>query len=116
MTSSGAGTFLRQQKLVKMNRQSTTEIEYLLKRAVAEVIVEDELMQMLKTGKKLRLKLGLDPSAPDITLGHTVVLRKVRQFQELGHKVILIIGDWTAQIGDPSGVSATRKMLSGSPG
>jgi len=91
---------------------NTKGLNYLLRRAVAEIIVEDELVQLLSSGKKLRLKFGLDPSAPDITLGHTVVFRKLRQFQELGHQVILIVGDWTAQIGDPSGVSATRKMLS----
>jgi tyrosyl-tRNA synthetase len=91
---------------------NTKDLNYLLRRAVAEIIVEDELIQLLGSGKKLRLKFGLDPSAPDITLGHTVVFRKLRQFQELGHQVILIVGDWTAQIGDPSGVSATRKMLS----
>jgi tyrosyl-tRNA synthetase len=91
---------------------NTRDLNYLLRRAVAEIIVEDELVQLLGSGKKLRLKFGLDPSAPDITLGHTVVFRKLRQFQELGHQVILIVGDWTAQIGDPSGVSATRKMLS----
>jgi tyrosyl-tRNA synthetase len=88
------------------------DMSYVLKRAVAEIIVEEELVQLLRSNKKLRLKFGLDPSAPDITLGHTVVFRKLRQFQELGHQVILIVGDWTAQIGDPSGVSATRKMLS----
>jgi tyrosyl-tRNA synthetase len=91
---------------------NTKNLNYLLRRAVAEIIVEDELVQLLSSDKKLRLKFGLDPSAPDITLGHTVVFRKLRQFQELGHQVILIVGDWTAQIGDPSGVSATRKMLS----
>ena len=88
------------------------DINYVLKRAVSEVIVEEELVQMLKSGKKLRLKEGLDPSAPDIHLGHMVTLRKMRQFQELGHQIVLIVGDWTAQIGDPSGESATRKMLS----
>ena len=94
---------------ISTNRQ---KIEYLFNRGVAEIIVKDELEQLLRSGKKLRLKFGLDPSAPDITLGHTVVFRKLRQFQELGHQVILIVGDWTARIGDPSGVSATRKMLS----
>lgn len=88
------------------------DMNFLLKRAVAEIIIEDELKELLRSEKKLRLKFGLDPSAPDITLGHTVVFRKLRQFQELGHQVILIVGDWTAQIGDPSGVSVTRKMLS----
>lgn len=84
----------------------------LLHRAVAETIREEELKNLLSSGKRLRLKEGLDPSAPDIHLGHMVALRKLREFQELGHQVVLIIGDWTAQIGDPSGVSATRPMLS----
>jgi len=84
----------------------------LLKRGVAEVIVEDELLALLAQGRPLRLKQGFDPSRPDIHLGHVVGLRKLGQFQELGHRVILIVGDWTAQIGDPSGVSQTRPMLS----
>jgi len=88
------------------------DIDRLLKRGVAEVIVEEEMINLLRAGKKLRLKEGFDPSFPDIHLGHMVGLRKLRQFQELGHQVILIVGDWTAQIGDPSGVSATRPMLS----
>ena len=83
----------------------------LLKRGVAEIIVEDELVARLKKGDRLRLKEGFDPSSPDIHLGHMVGLRKLRQFQELGHQVVLIVGDWTAQIGDPSGVSVTRPML-----
>ena len=85
---------------------------HLLERGVAEVIVKDELVGLLDSGKKLRLKEGFDPSFPDIHLGHMVALRKLRQFQELGHQVILIVGDWTAQIGDPSGASVTRPMLS----
>ena len=84
----------------------------LLKRGVAEVITEAELLSLLQSGKTLTLKQGFDPSAPDIHLGHVVGLRKLRQFQELGHKVTLIVGDWTARIGDPSGQSATRPMLS----
>ncbi len=87
-------------------------MSYLLTRGVAEVIVKEELIELLRSGKKLRLKEGFDPSFPDIHLGHTVALRKLRQFQELGHQVVLIVGDWTAQIGDPSGVSVTRPMLS----
>ncbi len=90
---------------------SQQDIDYVLHRAVAEVIVEDELVKLLKSGKKLRFKEGLDPSSPDIHLGHMVMLRKMRQFQELGHQVVLIVGDWTAQIGDPSGASVTRPML-----
>jgi len=96
------------------SRQAIAEpdIRRLLKRGVAEVIVEEELIELLRSGRKLRLKEGFDPSFPDIHLGHMVGLRKLRQFQELGHQVILIVGDWTAQIGDPSGVSSTRPMLS----
>ena len=88
------------------------DINHLLGRGVAEIIVEGEMIELLRSGKKLRLKEGFDPSFPDIHLGHMVALRKLRQFQELGHQVILIVGDWTAQIGDPSGVSVTRPMLS----
>jgi tyrosyl-tRNA synthetase len=88
----------------------------LLKRGTVEVFREDELAQRLaeaaKTGRQLRAKLGMDPTAPDIHLGHTVVLRKLRQFQDLGHKAVLIIGDYTARIGDPAGQNTTRPMLS----
>jgi tyrosyl-tRNA synthetase len=84
----------------------------LLKRGVAEIITEGGLLRLLKLGRPLTLKQGFDPSAPDIHLGHVVGLRKLRQFQQLGHRVILIVGDWTARIGDPSGQSATRPMLS----
>lgn len=88
------------------------DFKWLLKRGVAETIVESELSKLLESGKPLRLKQGFDPSCPDIHLGHVVGLRKLRQFQQLGHRVVLIVGDWTAQIGDPSGMSATRSMLS----
>ena len=88
------------------------DITYVLRRGVAEIIVEEEMVELLRSGRKLRLKEGFDPSFPDIHLGHTVSLRKLRQFQELGHQVVLIVADWTAQIGDPSGMSATRPMLS----
>ena len=81
------------------------------RRGVAEIVVEEEFIRLLQEGKPLRLKMGFDPSRPDIHLGHVVGLRKLRQLQELGHTVILIVGDWTAQIGDPSGQSATRPML-----
>jgi tyrosyl-tRNA synthetase len=84
----------------------------ILKRGVAEIIVEEELVRLLESGKKLRLKMGFDPSRPDIHLGHVVGMRKLRQLQELGHQVVVIVGDWTAQIGDPSGMSQTRPMLS----
>jgi len=88
------------------------KFDALLKRGVKEIIVEQELIKLLESGKRLRLKQGFDPSSPDIHLGHVAGLRKLRQFQDLGHKVILIVGDWTARIGDPSGQSATRPMLS----
>jgi tyrosyl-tRNA synthetase len=90
---------------------NSQDVNYALRRAVAEIIVEEEMIQMLRSGRKLRLKEGFDPSAPDIHLGHMVTLRKLRQFQELGHQIVLIVADWTAQIGDPSGVSVTRPML-----
>jgi tyrosyl-tRNA synthetase len=89
-----------------------TRFATILKRGVAEIITEAELLRLLKSGRILTLKQGFDPSAPDIHLGHVVGLKKLRQFQELGHKVTLIVGDWTARIGDPSGQSATRPMLS----
>jgi tyrosyl-tRNA synthetase len=89
-----------------------TRFATILKRGVAEIITEAELIRLLNSGRTLTLKQGFDPSAPDIHLGHVVGLRKLRQFQELGHKVILVVGDWTARIGDPSGQSATRPMLS----
>ncbi len=98
-----------------MNITIKEQIE-LLKRGTIEVFTEAELTQKLtdaeKTSRQLRIKLGLDPTSPDIHLGHTVVLRKMRQFQDLGHKAVLIIGDYTARIGDPTGQSATRPMLS----
>ncbi|RJO62219.1 MAG: tyrosine--tRNA ligase [Dehalococcoidia bacterium] len=91
--------------------EKNIDFNRLLKRGVAEIIVEEELVSRLKKGDRLRLKEGFDPSSPDIHLGHMVGLRKLRQFQEMGHQVVLIVGDWTAQIGDPSGVSVTRPML-----
>jgi tyrosyl-tRNA synthetase len=91
---------------------SDAEIERLTTRAVAEIIPRDEFIQLLKSGRQLRLKMGFDPSAPDLTIGHAVGLRKLRALQDLGHTVVVIIGDWTARIGDPSGESTTRPMLS----
>ena len=88
-----------------------TEKEDVLNRGVEEIIVKSEFIDRLNSGKKMRLKMGFDPSAPDIHVGHAVGLRKLRQLQEMGHQVVLIVGDWTAQIGDPSGRSETRKML-----
>ncbi|MGZ8254321.1 MAG: tyrosine--tRNA ligase, partial [Burkholderiaceae bacterium] len=87
------------------------ELDWITRRAVAEIIPYDEFVKALKSGRSLRLKMGFDPSAPDLTLGHAVGLRKLRQLQDLGHRVVIIVGDWTARIGDPSGVSKTRPML-----
>lgn len=97
--------------------KSASEQMAIIRRGVAEVILEAELERKLvrakETGQPLKVKLGLDPTAPDIHLGHTVVLQKMRQFQDLGHQVIIIIGDFTARIGDPSGKTETRKQLTG---
>lgn len=82
-----------------------------LKQGAAQIISEDELRNKLALGRPLRVKLGVDPTTSDIHLGHTVVLRKLRQFQDLGHQAILIIGDFTGMIGDPSGRSVTRPQL-----
>ena len=83
-----------------------------IRRGAVELITEDELVGKLKRKKKLRIKLGLDPTAPDLHLGHTVVMQKLRQFQDLGHEVIFLIGDFTARIGDPSGRNVGRPPLS----
>ena len=91
--------------------QDEQSLRRIVKRGVADIIVEDEFVERLRAGKPLRLKMGFDPSATDIHMGHAVGLRKLRQLQDIGHKVVLIVGDWTAQIGDPSGKSATRPML-----
>ena len=88
----------------------TRQLDLLL-RGCDHVYTVEELTARLAAGKRLRVKLGMDPTAPDLTLGHTVVLRKLRQFQDLGHKAVLIIGDYTAMIGDPSGRSKTRPVL-----
>src|SRR5258708_32134296 len=80
-------------------------------RGAGQIEVEDHLREALASGRKLRVKLGIDPSSPDIHLGHTAVLGKLRDFQELGHTAVLIIGDFTARIGDPSGQNATRRPL-----
>src|SRR3989449_11538139 len=87
-----------------------------LRKGVAEIIPEDEFRAKLdtsrKTGKPLRVKLGVDPTAPDIHLGHTVVIRKLKHFQDLGHTAVFLIGDFTAMVGDPTGQSETRPPLS----
>ena len=84
----------------------------MIRRGTEEILVEDELIEKLKLGRPLRVKAGFDPTAPDLHLGHTVLINKLRTFQELGHEVIFLIGDFTGMIGDPSGKSATRKPLS----
>lgn len=84
----------------------------LLKRGVVEIYSEEDLLKKLAKGRPLRIKLGMDPTAPDLHFGHTVVLNKLRAFQELGHEVLFLIGDYTARIGDPSGKNATRPPLS----
>lgn len=83
----------------------------IIKRGTDEILLENELVERLKSGKRLRIKAGFDPTAPDIHLGHTVLINKMRQFQDLGHEVIFLIGDFTGMIGDPSGKSVTRKPL-----
>ncbi|WP_068785069.1 tyrosine--tRNA ligase [Paenibacillus phocaensis] len=105
-------------KWEELNAAQQAEVErqlQVISRGVVEIVPEDELKQKViksvVTGKPLKVKLGLDPSAPDIHVGHTVVMQKLRQFQELGHQVQLIIGDFTGRIGDPTGKSETRKQL-----
>jgi len=110
-----AARFWKRTRALKMTtpgKISSSELEAVTTRGVSEIISREEFVKLLQSGKKLRLKMGFDPSRPDIHLGHVVGLRKLRQLQDLGHQVILIVGDWTAQIGDPSGQSATRTMLS----
>src|SRR5215510_7387077 len=101
-----------------MNDFKTTPVEQQLehiRRGTVDVIREDELVEKLKlaqkSGNPLRVKAGFDPTAPDIHVGHTVLIRKMKHFQDLGHVVIFMIGDFTGLIGDPSGRSATRKQL-----
>src|SRR6478672_12335316 len=88
-----------------------------LSRRCERILSEEDLRRKLersaRTGKPLRIKFGMDPTAPDLTLGHAVPLRIIRQFQDWGHKAVLIIGDYTARVGDPTGRNQTRKVLSG---
>lgn len=92
-------------------RPANEQLEILLK-GVEEALPRDRLLQLLATGRPLRVKAGFDPTAPDLHLGHTVLIHKLRQFQDLGHEVFFLIGDFTAMIGDPTGKSATRPSLS----
>ncbi|TXK85579.1 tyrosine--tRNA ligase [Paenibacillus sp. N3.4] len=102
-------------QLTQDQQQEVERQLLVIKRGVADIVPEEALkqkiIQTVVTGKPLKVKLGLDPSAPDIHIGHTVVLQKLRQFQDLGHEVQLIIGDYTGRIGDPTGKSETRKQL-----
>jgi tyrosyl-tRNA synthetase len=84
----------------------------LIKRGAVEVLPEEELVSKLRAGRPLKIKAGFDPTAPDLHLGHSVLIQKMKQFQELGHEVVFLIGDFTGMIGDPSGKSETRKQLS----
>lgn len=90
---------------------SMAETLQIIKRGAQEILVEDELVQKLQRGKPLRVKAGFDPTAPDLHLGHTVLLNKLRQFQDLGHEAVFLIGDFTGMIGDPTGRNVTRKPL-----
>ena len=92
--------------------EQVTEALARIKRGCDELIVEEELIRKLQTGRALRIKLGLDPTAPDLHLGHTVVINKLRHFQDLGHQVQFLIGDFTGMIGDPTGKNQTRPPLS----
>ncbi len=94
-----------------LNSVSIEQSLALIKRGSDELLIESELVEKLKTGRPLRVKAGFDPTAPDLHLGHTVLLNKLRQFQELGHQVLFLIGDFTGMIGDPTGKSATRPPL-----
>ncbi|GAA4717275.1 tyrosine--tRNA ligase [Brevibacillus fulvus] len=111
MAESTENLLLTEEQQKEVERQMA-----ILRRGTVEIIPEDELRKKLErfvvTGRPLKIKLGLDPSAPDIHVGHTVVLQKLRQFQELGHTIQLLIGDFTGRIGDPTGKSETRKQLS----
>ncbi|GAB4509351.1 MAG: tyrosine--tRNA ligase [Sulfuricaulis sp.] len=91
---------------------SAVEALRLIKRGTEEILLESELVERLKSGRRLRVKAGFDPTAPDLHLGHTVLINKLRQFQDLGHEVLFLIGDFTGMIGDPTGKNTTRPPLS----
>lgn len=97
-----------------MSTIDSNTLRKITRRGVAEIIPENDFIKRLNEGTPLRLKMGFDPSKPDLHLGHVVGLKKLRQLQDLGHELTLIVGDWTAQIGDPSGQSDTRSMLTAS--
>ena len=97
--------------LVELEMTDVSQAFAELKRGAEEILVEEELLEKLKTGKPLKIKAGFDPTAPDLHLGHTVLINKLRQFQLQGHEVIFLIGDFTGMIGDPTGKNVTRKPL-----
>ncbi|WP_126425577.1 tyrosine--tRNA ligase [Brevibacillus marinus] len=116
MTTSGTQAWNREPYTLTEEQKREVERQLaVIRRGVVEIVPEEELRHKLErfvvTGKPLKIKLGLDPSAPDIHVGHTVVLQKLKQFQELGHTIQLLIGDFTGRIGDPTGKSETRKQL-----
>ncbi|OZB78888.1 MAG: tyrosine--tRNA ligase, partial [Halothiobacillus sp. 13-55-115] len=88
----------------------TTALEE-IRRGTEEILLEQDLVERLKSGRTLRIKAGFDPTAPDLHLGHTVLINKLRQFQQMGHHILFLIGDFTGMIGDPTGKSATRPTL-----
>ena len=94
-----------------MNDEDIRTSLEIISRGADEILVEEDLVKKLKRGKPLRIKAGFDPTAPDLHLGHTVLVNKLRQFQDLGHEVMFLVGDFTAMIGDPTGKSATRPPL-----
>jgi len=110
-TLSPAGPVERRQSSIGPMTDRATEAAQFLTRNAVDALPEGALARQLAEGRPLRVKLGIDPTAPDIHLGHTVVLRKLREFQDLGHTVVLIVGDYTARVGDPSGRSAMRPQL-----
>ncbi|MBV5349856.1 tyrosine--tRNA ligase, partial [bacterium] len=88
--------------------QGVEESLALIKRGADELLIEAELVERLKNGRPLRIKAGFDPTAPDLHLGHTVLINKLRHFQDLGHHIMFLIGDFTGMIGDPTGKNTTR--------
>src|SRR5579872_878653 len=91
--------------------ESVEQALAIIRRGTEEILLEEDLIERLKTGKPLRVKAGFDPTAPDLHLGHTVLLNKMRQLQDLGHEILFLIGDFTGMIGDPSGKNETRPPL-----
>ena len=95
-----------------MNREDNLDLLEIIKRKAVQIFSEEDLERKIRSGKKLTIKLGADPSRPDLHIGHSVVLRVLKQFQDMGHEVVFVVGDFTGMIGDPSGKSKTRPALS----